>query len=139
MIPDNHRQAVARRKRIAGPLFAALTIPATAAAAFNIPIDGVYGTKEGCEYHRTLDWTGSDGIFLLLRDHIEMPDYACRFTRLTDANETRIEAWAICRHDPVEDVPVEPQRVTKVEMQRSGDGYVVTFGDGMSWGPLAKC
>ena len=116
----------------------ALSLPQAAGASPLIPVDGVYGTEEGCYYHRTLDWNDAYDFFQITPEALLMPGAACNFGRFDKNTAEEISGPVICLKDPQNDIP-QRQYVTHAGIFKRGAVYVVQFADGQVWGPLSKC
>ena len=117
---------------------ATLCLAGASQASQTIPVEGTYGNAVGCEYFRTSDWPDSDAFFQIEPEALQTPSATCKFARFEKNTPDEIAGPVICTMDPQNDVPIR-QYVTRARIVRSGQNYIVTFSDGTSWGPLAKC
>lgn len=115
-----------------------LGAPAIAMASQTIPVDGVYGTKEGCNYYRTLDWNDAYDFFQIEPEALQTAEETCRFSRFDRNTPEEISGPVICLKAPQNDV-AQRQFVTHASIFKRGNAYIVQFANGRVWGPLAKC
>lgn len=122
--------------RLPGPCaFVMLLLCGSALAADGTGrLDGRYGDEEGCILARTGS-TAGDGFFFLMDDEgISTAVSYCAFSAERKTGAGGIEIEAQCREEGEEEVVPFP-----LILSQQADGYLVTFPDGMSWGPLMRC
>ncbi|SCX14331.1 hypothetical protein DSM25558_1840 [Agrobacterium sp. DSM 25558] len=96
-------------------------------------LDGAYGEKEGCTYSKTSESSGADEFFLLNDEGITTATAFCAFSGKPAKTATGFKITAQCESEG------EKGSKETVNLTKSAQGYTITFKDGTSWGPLAKC
>jgi hypothetical protein len=106
-------------------------LPSTLAAS---PfLDGAYGTKDGCIYHKTGQSSGADDFLLLDDDGITTSVSTCDFQGSATKTDKGFTIKAECEADG------EAGSLETATLTKSAKGYTVTFPDGTKLGPMPKC
>ncbi|WP_186397416.1 hypothetical protein [Stappia sp. TSB10GB4] len=122
--------------------FLALLLAVAPAAADTTAIEGRYGDAEGCaltaegaaEGAEGGAVTGADFFFLMDDEGISTAVSYCAFSPERRMRANGLEILAQCHEEGEEEVT--PFTLT---LRREGEGYLVAFPDGMTWGPLMRC
>ncbi|WP_186390204.1 hypothetical protein [Stappia sp. TSB10P1A] len=119
--------------------FLALLLAGAPAVADTTAIDGRYGDAEGCALMAAGAAeggavTGPDFFFLMDDEGISTAVSYCAFSPERRMRADGLEILAQCHEEGEEEVT--PFTLT---LRREGEGYLVAFPDGMTWGPLMRC
>lgn len=116
--------------------FLALLLAGAPAAADTTAIDGRYGDAEGCALTAEAEGPAAEAEFFFLMDDegISTAVSYCAFSPERRMRADGLEILAQCHEEGEEEVT--PFTLT---LRREGEGYLVAFPDGMTWGPLMRC